>query len=93
MLLPDSEWSLIGFTNPTVKGKKVKAVFQHKLTGLRKSLHFGQKGSSTYWNKTGVSTEDPTHGDAKIRANYRLRHAGSADRKWSPAYLSWTLLW
>ena len=74
--------------------KKVTAVLKNKKTGKEVLVRFGQKGSSTYWDKTGKGN-DRTHGDPKVRANYRKRHVGEGDssRMFSPGWFSWWYLW
>lgn len=93
MLYPAHTWKLIGFTNGRGQ-KKVTAILQNKYTSKIVYLRFGQKGSSTYQNTTGIGS-DPTHGDSTLRANYRARHAGEGipDRKYSPGWFSLHLLW
>ena len=59
--------------------------------------HFGSRGSKDYW----IHKYDKNPNANKIRNNYRLRHSkillkdGSRaiDKKYSPAYLSYYLLW
>lgn len=89
------EYTLTGFKKATDGKHKLQAVLKHKTTNTVKLVQFGQKGSSTYWNLTGISTGDQTHGDDKKRINYRKRHAGEGveSRKYSPGYLSWHYLW
>lgn len=90
--LDPAQWKLIRFEPGT--RKKINAVLMHKKTGKIVRLGFGQKGSTTYWDKTGVGG-DPIHQDPKRRKAYQARHAGegSPRRKWSPGFLSWWWLW
>lgn len=87
-----NEWDLIGFKRGV--RKKVVAILKNKKTKKVKELGFGQRLSSTYWDRTGKGG-DPTHGDKKVRENYRKRHAGEGyqSKKYSPGYLSWHFLW
>lgn len=49
-----------------------------------KRVHFGQKGYQDWL----------THRDPKRRANFRSRNAKWADaEKWTPAHLSYNVLW
>lgn len=93
-VLPALEWKLDGFRKSSRQGKKITAMLSSK-DGLRKrEVHFGQRGSETYQNKTGVDV-DQVHGDKKKRELYRKRHAGEGDpnKKYSAGWLSWWYLW
>ena len=65
--------------------KKLKAVF--KSDGKTKTVHFGQKGSSTYLD----------HKNKQKRTNYIKRHSANEKHLWSdptkPATLSRFILW
>ena len=91
-MILDKSFKLIEFKRSNRKDKKIEAVF--KKDDITKSIHFGQRGSSTYKDNTGVGG-DPIHNDKKIRSAYRLRHKGEGDidRKWSAAWLAWHYLW
>lgn len=88
-----SEYTLVRFEAGT-NGKKVTAILKNKKTGNESKMPFGQKGSSTYQDKTGKG-HDSKHGDSKIRAAYRARHQGEGDpsRKYSPGWFAWHYLW
>lgn len=94
MLLPASDYKLIGFKKATQAKKKLVAILQHKKTGETRKIPFGQRGSMTYQNTSGVQV-DSVHGDESKRRAYRARHKGEGDpsRKYSPGWLSWTVLW
>lgn len=85
---------IIGFEPSTRKNKKVDALIKHKVTGKMRRVSFGEKGSTTFWDLTGVGG-DPIHGDPLRRQRYRARHSGEGDdnRKYSPGWLSFWFLW
>lgn len=85
---------LVDFESSQRRGKKVDAILKHKITGKTRRVSFGEKGSTTFWDLTGVGG-DPIHGDADRRQRYRTRHAGEGDdhRKWSPGFMSYWYLW
>jgi hypothetical protein len=88
------DMELLGFESSTRKGKKVDAILRHKITGRMRRIPFGQKGSTTFHDLTGVGG-DPVHGDSARRQRYRQRHAGEGDahRMYSPGWWSWHVLW
>jgi hypothetical protein len=86
-----SEWHLVGFSRSSRPNKKVVATLKNENTGRTRSVHFGQRGSVTYKDKTGKGG-DSTHGDPKKRENYRKRHQKPGP-KFSPSYFSWFYLW
>ena len=92
--MSSKEWRLVGFRRSDKKDKKIVAVLESKETGKKKSVHFGQRGSSTYQNKTGVEV-DSTHSDKKRRDAYRARHKGEGDtsNKYKAGWFSWHFLW
>ena len=69
----------------TREGKKYMAVF--KTDGKTKTVHFGQKGSSTYLD----------HKNKHKRTNYIKRHSANEKHLWNnpmkPATLSRYILW
>lgn len=75
-------------TNPTKK-----FMLLHK----GKWVHFGARGAKDYW----VHKYDKNSNADKIRNNYRARHSKillkdgtrAIDKKYSPAFLSFYLLW
>lgn len=94
MVYTERDWKLVGFRRSDKKDKKVVAILENKDTGKTVKVHFGQRGSSTYRDLTGVGG-DSVHGDRKKREAYRARHAGegSSSRKYSPGWLSYHTLW
>lgn len=90
---PASQYTFVRFESGS-GGKKVIAVLKNKQTGKESKMPFGQKGSSTYHDKTGKG-HDPKHGDSARRAAYRARHKGEGDasRKYSPGWFAWHYLW
>lgn len=90
MIYPEKEWDLIGFKRATGM-KKIIAILRNKESHKTKQLSFGQRGSSTFWDRTEVGG-DPTHHDEAKRKAYRARHK-KAGPKYSPSWLSWTYLW
>lgn len=65
----------------------VDAIVKHK--GKTYRVSFGEKGSTTFWDLTGVGG-DPIHGDPKRRDRYRARHRGEELRPYTPG---WYYLW
>lgn len=82
---------IIEFKPSTKKGKKIDAILEDK-DGKKKTVSFGQKGSTTYANRTGVAV-DRVHGDDKLRKAYLARHKGEDKKKYSPGYFSIKYLW
>ena len=91
VVYPERDWKLVRFEKANDGVKKIKAILEHKKDGRRVALKFGQKGSSTYKDATGVGG-DPVHNDKKRRENYRARHRQPGP-KYSPSYFSWWYLW
>lgn len=85
-------WKLMGFKKSTKPDKKITAILKNN--DKVREIHFGQRGSSTYKDDSGVGG-DPTHKDKKRRDSYRARHAGEGDasKKYSAGWLSWHVLW
>lgn len=93
MILSSKEgWKLDRFEPSPRPTKKIVAIL--KKGEQERRIHFGQKGSSTFHDKTGVGN-DPTHNDSTRRANYRKRHIGEGEqsKKYSAGWLSWHYLW
>jgi hypothetical protein len=86
-----SVWKLNHFEKSNRPTKKLVAILKNG--DKIKKIHFGSKGSNTYQNKTGIETGDPTHHDPILRMNYRKRHSGEGEKKWSAGYFSWWYLW
>jgi hypothetical protein len=82
---------LLGFQASNKKGKKIDAILEDK-DGKKKTVSFGQKGSTTYTNRTGISV-DRVHGDDKLRKAYLARHKGEDKKKYSAGYFSIKYLW
>lgn len=91
-IVNSGRYILLGFRQSQTKGKKIDAILQDKKTKRQKIVPFGQKGSETYQNKTGVSI-DSIHSDPVRRARYRARHKGEELSKWSSGWFAWTYLW
>lgn len=91
---PDA-YTLKGFRPSQSKGKKIDAILQNKETGKAKIVPFGQKGSATYQNKTGValSSPDSIHSNPQLRKAYRARHAKTAVNKYSSSWFAYHFLW
>lgn len=87
-------WNLENFERSTGGVKKVVAILKNKVTGKKVEVKFGQRGSTTYRDLTGVGG-DKIHNDLKKRENYRKRHKGegSENRKYSPGWFSYHFLW
>lgn len=83
---------LIGFRISKKKGKKIDAIVENKKTGQTRIVSFGQKGSSTFSNRTGVAV-DRVHGDDKIRKAYLARHKGEDKKVFSAGWFSIRFLW
>ena len=83
---------LKGFRPSQTKNKKIDAILQNKETGKTKVVPFGQKGSTTYQNKTGVQV-DRIHSDPVKRTAYRARHKGEDRKKYSSGYFAYVYLW
>lgn len=83
---------IIKFIPSKKKGKKIDALLQDTKTGQIRTVSFGQKGSKTYSNKTGVSV-DRVHNDDKIRKVYLARHKGEDKKIFSPGWFSIKFLW
>lgn len=94
VLYPADEYDLVGFRKAKKANKKIEAILRSKKNGEMRYVAFGQKGSETFKNDTGVKI-DKIHGDDERRKRYRLRHAGEGaeSRKWSPGYFSWWYSW
>ena len=85
-------YTLKGFRPSQTKGKKIDAILQNKDTGKAKIVPFGQKGSATYQNKTGVEV-DSVHSNALKRKAYRARHAKTSVNKFSSSWFAYRFLW
>lgn len=81
---------LIEFKPSSKKNKKIDAIMEEN--GKRKIVSFGQKGSTTYSNKTGVKI-DTVHNDEKLRKAYLSRHKGEDKKIYSPGWFSIKYLW
>lgn len=85
------DYTLVGFQKSATPGKKIDAILKGK-DGKTRKIPFGQKGSETYQNKTGVKV-DSIHSDPLRRKAYRARHKGEEKKKYSSGWFSWYLLW
>lgn len=85
---------LLGFEVSHRPDKKFNAIVFNTLTGRIRRIPFGQRGSTTYQNKTGVGRV-ATHHDKVRRDNYRRRHHGEglASKKYTPGWFAWHYLW
>ena len=94
MLLKADEWDLVRFEKSRKKNKKIDAYLKNKKSGAVRIMSFGERGSETYWDRTGKGG-DKVHGDPKRRQSYRARHKGEGaeSRKYSPGFLSYHFLW
>lgn len=86
------KYVLLKFRKSHTKGKQIDAILQNAQTKREKIVPFGQAGSQTYQNRTGVAV-DSTHSDPAKRRAYRARHKGEELRKFSPGWFSWFYLW
>jgi len=88
---PD-DYILKGFRPSKHKGKKIDAILENKKTRSVLYVPFGQKGSETFKNDTGVSI-DRIHNDHKRRKAYLARHKGEDKNKFSSGFFSIKYLW
>ena len=81
---------LVGFRPSTKATKKIDAM----LSDGKKTVvvSFGQKGSMTYSNKTGVAV-DSIHRDDKKRKAYLARHKGEDKVPYTPGWFAIKYLW
>ena len=95
-LSPANNYKFIKFVRSSDSNKKYDAILEHKTTGRRKKISFGQRGASQYRDSTGLKlysnfdTNDP-----KRKKLYQQRHEGEGEpnRKYSPGWFSWHYLW
>lgn len=81
---------IIEFKPSAKKNKKIDAVVEDN--GKKKIISFGQKGSVTYSNKTGVKV-DSTHNDSIKKKAYLARHKGEDSKMYSPGWFAIKYLW
>ena len=87
-----SIYKMEGFEKSEKPDKKYYAKLRNSKTGRISKVHFGQRGSSTYKDSTGLK-RDPVHGDAKRRKAFRARHKGFLKEGfYSPSFFSFYFL-
>ena len=87
-----NDYTLKGFRLSKTKGKKIDAVLENKKTRSILYVPFGQKGSETYKNETGVWV-DRIHNDVQRRKAYLARHKGEDRNRFSSGWFSIKYLW
>lgn len=86
-------YDMEGFEKSDRKDKKYYAKLRNKKTGRINKVHFGQSGTSTFKDSTGLR-RDPTHGDEQKRKAFRARHKGFLKPGfYSSSYFSYYFLW
>ena len=89
------EYILVGFERGTAKHKKYKALLEHKDSGKKISVHFGDVRYQQYRDSTGMGIYTHlNHGDPWRRAKYRMRHKKHVrEDYYSPSWFSYYYLW
>lgn len=84
----------IRFEKSKRKHKKYVAVLENTETGRENRVHFGDNRFSQFRDETGLNIySNKNHNDKERRRRYRLRHAKTAKKKYSPSWFSWHFLW
>ena len=91
--VPTELFKLIKFQVSTTRGKKYDAIIEDQKTKKQKRIPFGALGYQQYQDKALGVYSALNHNDLKRRANYRKRHAGNMNVKWSPGWFSANYLW
>lgn len=89
-----SEYKLSRFEVSNTKNKKYDAILKHKTTGKEKRIPFGDKRYEHYKDSTPLKIyKKLDHGDKIRREQYRARHKGEENNKFSSGWFSWYYLW
>ena len=95
-LSPAKDYKFIKFVRSSNSNKKYDAILEHKTTGRRKKISFGQRGADQYFDATGLKLYSKfDHNDPKRKKLYQQRHEGEGEpnRKYSSGWFSWHYLW
>jgi hypothetical protein len=87
----NNKMKIIGFQVSKTKGKKIDALLEND-RGEIKRVPFGQRGSTTYSNRTGIKI-DKVHNDEKLRKNYLARHSNDGKKEYTAGWFSKRFLW
>lgn len=84
----------VKFEKAKAKNKKYSAILKNAETGRIKKVNFGDKRYQHFKDKTGLGIYSHlNHGDPERRRRYRLRHAKTMTKKYSPSWFSAKYLW
>jgi len=94
VIMHPDDYIFVKFRKSTRKNKKYDAILMHKHTGRRHTVSFGDNRYEQYKDSTGVGAyTHKNHGDSERRRRYRLRHAKTAKKKFSPSWFAYKYLW
>lgn len=93
-MIVEGRFRLLRFEESRTKGKKYDAILLNLDTRREKRVPFGALGYQQYRDSTGLNLfSHLDHLDPKRRRNYRARHQGEVDNRFSSGYFSWKYLW
>ena len=75
------------------RNKKLQATYLNKETKNLNTIHFGQAGSQSYKDCSGLLPKSLIHSDKQRRENYRSRHRNDILDRPSSGNLAWNCLW